>query len=99
MGTLKGANGPVAGPDWRLERLGFVPTNLELLRRKHVMATPPGENGWLKLLGDFLYEQRGEVRGLLQTGGPAMTAVGAPYHLPPEKEQAFGRRSVSPGHR
>ena len=34
------------------------------------IATPPGENGWLKLLGDFLYEQRGEVRGLLQREEP-----------------------------
>jgi len=66
VASLKGASGPVAAPDWRLERLGFVPPNLELLTRKHVMATPPGENGWLKLLGDFLYEQRGEIRGLLQ---------------------------------
>jgi polar amino acid transport system substrate-binding protein len=66
VGSLKGVSGPVAAPDWRLERLGFVPTNLALLTRKHIMATPPGENGWLRALGDFLYEQRGEVRGLLQ---------------------------------
>jgi polar amino acid transport system substrate-binding protein len=66
VGSLKGASGPVAAPAWRLERLGFVPTNLVLLTRKHIMATPPGENGWLKLLGDFLYDQRAEIRGLLQ---------------------------------
>ena len=66
VGTLKGVSGPVAAPDWRLERLGFVHTNLELLTRNHVMATAPGENGWVKLLGDFLFEQRAEIRGLLQ---------------------------------
>jgi len=30
------------------------------------MVTPPGENAWLRTLGDFLYEQRGEIRGLLE---------------------------------
>jgi polar amino acid transport system substrate-binding protein len=65
VASLRGAAGPVAAPDWRLESLGFVPTNLELLTRRHIMAIAPGENAWLTRLGDFLYEQRGEVRTLL----------------------------------
>ncbi|MDQ3818808.1 MAG: transporter substrate-binding domain-containing protein [Acidobacteriota bacterium] len=31
-----------------------------------VMAVPPGENGFIKRLDEFLYRQRGEVKGLLQ---------------------------------
>jgi polar amino acid transport system substrate-binding protein len=56
----------VAGPEWQVEHLGFVPTRFELLKRNHVMVAPPGENAWLKTVGDFLYEQRGEIRGLLE---------------------------------
>ena len=34
--------------------------------QKQVMAAPPGENGFIKRLDDFLYRQRGEVKTLLQ---------------------------------
>lgn len=66
VGQVDGSHGPIAAPDWELERLGFVPTRFELLKRKHVIATPPGENAWLQRLGDFLYDRRSEIRGLLQ---------------------------------
>jgi polar amino acid transport system substrate-binding protein len=60
------ANGPLAAPDWQLERLGFTRTAVELHTEKHVMATPPGENGWIEHLDDFLAGQRDQIKGLLQ---------------------------------
>lgn len=36
--------------------------------QKQVMAAPPGENGFIKRLDDFLYRQRAEVKTLLQQG-------------------------------
>jgi hypothetical protein len=34
--------------------------------REHVMAAPPGENAWLKRVGDFLQSHRSSVPALLQ---------------------------------
>jgi len=33
----------------------------------HVMAVPPGENAWLKRLSEYLFAQKRNVQGLLQT--------------------------------
>lgn len=63
---LSQTGGPVAGPDWKLEQLGLSATGIELHKEKHIMAIPPGENGWLKRLEEFLYGQRSEVKRLLQ---------------------------------
>ena len=63
---LAHADGPVAAPDWQLERLGFTRTAVELYSEKHVMATPPGENGWIKRLDDFLAGRGDQVKSLLQ---------------------------------
>jgi polar amino acid transport system substrate-binding protein len=63
---LSQAMGPAAAPDWKLEQMGFKPTTVELLKEAHVMAVPPGENGWLKRLSDFLSRQRSQVKALLQ---------------------------------
>jgi polar amino acid transport system substrate-binding protein len=60
------AGGPVAAPAWRVEKMGFTPTQFRLLDRTHVMAVPPGENGWLKRLGDFLQSKKTNVEGLLE---------------------------------
>jgi hypothetical protein len=57
---------PVAAPEWWLQQLGFTRTPLETLKKKHVIAVPPGENGWLWQLEDFLRRQKGAVTGLLQ---------------------------------
>lgn len=59
-------SGPVAAPAWRLEAMGFSLTKFRLLERKHVMAVPPGENGWLKRLGDFLQSKKTDVKNLLK---------------------------------
>ncbi len=55
-----------AGPAWRLEQLGLVATDFKLYSEQHVMATPPGENGWIKRLDEFLYRERAQVAGLLK---------------------------------
>jgi polar amino acid transport system substrate-binding protein len=59
--------GPIAAPAWRLEQMGFIATQFHLSGKKHVMAVPPGENGWLKRLGDFLQQQKPNVQRLLQS--------------------------------
>jgi len=60
--------GPVAAPEWQLEHWGFALTDIELHKEKHVMAVPPGENGWLARLEQFLRRQRTQVKGMLQQG-------------------------------
>jgi polar amino acid transport system substrate-binding protein len=63
------AGGPAAAPDWQLEQAGFTATGIELHKAKHVLAAPPGENGWIKWLDEFLARGRPQVRGLLQQEG------------------------------
>jgi ABC-type amino acid transport substrate-binding protein len=58
--------GPVAGPEWRLEQLGFTPTRFDLFKVSHVMAISPGENGWLMRLEQFLFERQSDIKRLLQ---------------------------------
>jgi polar amino acid transport system substrate-binding protein len=57
---------PVAAPEWELEKLGLRTTKTELNKEKHIMAVPPGENGWIKRLDEFLSSQRSQVKSLLQ---------------------------------
>jgi polar amino acid transport system substrate-binding protein len=64
---LSQINGPAAAPTWQLQRRGFRLTRFQLFERKHVMAVPPGENGWLQRLGDFLHQQEPKVQTLLET--------------------------------
>jgi polar amino acid transport system substrate-binding protein len=66
LADLAAATGPVAAPAWRLERLGLTRTGIKLHTHKHVVAVPPGENGWLARVEAFLAGQRDEVKGLLQ---------------------------------
>ena len=63
---LTKANGPIAAPDWEIERLGLANTNEELDSFNHVLAVPPGENGFLKRLDEFLHTKRFEIKNLLQ---------------------------------
>lgn len=62
---LSRVRGPVAGPDWKLDALGFRETGIVLYREHHVMAMPPGENGFLVRLEGFLRPRRSAVEGLL----------------------------------
>src|SRR5215213_817635 len=63
---LSQVTGAVAAPDWQLEQLGRTGTNIELDSVKHVFAVPPGENGFLKRLDEFLYGKTGDIKGRLQ---------------------------------
>ena len=55
-----------AAPDWRLPQLGLVATRFELVKKEHVMAVPPGENGWLRRLQIFLAEHESGMAELLR---------------------------------
>jgi polar amino acid transport system substrate-binding protein len=57
----------VAAPDWFLEHIGYTRTNTVLETRRHVMAVPPGENGWIVHIEQFLWAQRNEIKHLLQS--------------------------------
>jgi polar amino acid transport system substrate-binding protein len=63
---LSQANLPVAAPDWQLEQMGLTQTEIELRTEKHVWAAPPGENGFIKRLDEFLHRHSSEIKGLLQ---------------------------------
>jgi polar amino acid transport system substrate-binding protein len=43
-----------------------VPGTSELDRVKHVMAAPPGENGFIKRLDEFLHQKRPSLASMLQ---------------------------------
>ncbi len=47
--------------------VGLTGPYAEVNSEKHVMAVPPGENGWLARVEEFLGRQRAEVNGLLQS--------------------------------
>jgi polar amino acid transport system substrate-binding protein len=63
---LSQVTGAVAAPDWQLEQMSRTGTNVELDSVKHVFAVPPGENGFLKRLDEFLHARKGEIKGRLQ---------------------------------
>jgi hypothetical protein len=44
----------------------LTPTEIRLRRDKHVMAVPPGENGWLVHLERFLYAQGEHTQEILR---------------------------------
>ena len=50
---------------WR-KYVGMTSPYFELDSAKHVFAVPPGENGFLKRLDEFLYAKRDEIKGRLQ---------------------------------
>ena len=66
VNQIQNVTGPVAGPDWRLQTFNLTSTDIELDRVKHVMAAPPGENGFIKRLDEFLHQKRSSVASLLQ---------------------------------
>lgn len=63
---LSRVDGPVAAPEWQLELWGLAVTDIELHEEKHVIAVPPGENGWLRRLEQFLRQQRPQLKEMLQ---------------------------------
>ena len=65
-----GANKPVAAPSWQLKHEGFTVTDIELSKEKHIMAVPPGENGWLVRLERFLRGKRSQIAKMLKEAQP-----------------------------
>lgn len=70
MTDLSEALGPVAAPAWKIESLGMTPTRHDLTKLKHVMAVPPGENGWLVRLERFLLAREPHVKEALKEVRP-----------------------------
>ena len=56
---------PAAVGEWAIAPWGLVNTGVELARERHVMAVPPGENGWLVRLERFLHARRGQIQASL----------------------------------
>src|SRR5690606_7615708 len=54
------ADQPVAIGDWAVDALGFSP-GPELARRRHILAVPPGENGWPVRIERFLEARKGDI--------------------------------------
>ena len=52
----------IAATDYEIEAWEFEPTAIELETEKHVMAVPPGENGWLLFVEKFLARKRAAIR-------------------------------------
>ena len=52
--------------DWQIPVRGLTPTGTTLRTARHVIAAPPGENGWILRLDRFLNSQRAEIAGRLQ---------------------------------
>ena len=61
------AGRPAAAEVWRLEGLGLRVADEPLHTREHIWAAPPGENGWLVRLDEFLAGRRHEVPDRLQS--------------------------------
>lgn len=65
---VRGTNLPIAAPEWQLRDWGLVLWKQKLAQKRHVLATPPGENGWLVELERFLETQKSEVEPMLKQG-------------------------------
>jgi polar amino acid transport system substrate-binding protein len=64
---LSEANGrPVAAPLWQLDKLQLSPTGNDFHTDRHIVATPPGENQFVKRLDEFFSAQREAIPALLQ---------------------------------
>lgn len=57
--------GLIAAPAWFLDKRGLTRTKFILVEKKHVIAAPPGENGWLKRLQEYLEQQKPKIKSLL----------------------------------
>jgi polar amino acid transport system substrate-binding protein len=57
--------GAVAAAEWELEARGWTVLDIELQKRKHCLAAPPGENGFLMELDRFLQDKASWVRDRL----------------------------------
>lgn len=54
-----------AAPAWQIDAWGLARSEIVLRTDEHVLTVPPGENGWLFYVDDFLRRKRGEIPTLL----------------------------------
>lgn len=66
---LSAVDGPVAVPDYLLDDLGLVRTDVELDEHEHAMAASMGENAFLVALERFLLDREGEAAEILEREG------------------------------
>lgn len=59
-------NLPVAAPDWELRAHGYTFGKEPLHETKHVMAVPPGENGWLVAVERHLLPMNERIESMLE---------------------------------
>jgi len=59
---------PVAAEEWQLQVWGMRRSAIVLEERAHVLAVPPGENGWLYFVDRFLSQYRSEFSHLFHQG-------------------------------
>ena len=52
---------PAAAADWAIRAWGMTNSGVELKQEKHVMAVPPGENGWLVYIEQFLHAREPDI--------------------------------------
>lgn len=57
LSSADAIDGPTALPKWQADELNLISDGEELDTLYHVMAVPPGENGWLLALDNFLQSQ------------------------------------------
>lgn len=58
---LEEFNGPVAGYEWELKRLGFQITAIKLHESKRVFAVTRGENAWVMFLEKYMEDHKNEI--------------------------------------
>jgi polar amino acid transport system substrate-binding protein len=61
-------NLPVAAEEWQLQAWELESSSLVLQERGHVLAVPPGENGWLCAVERFLAQYRQQLLLFIQQG-------------------------------
>ncbi len=59
--------GPVAADRWQIQVWGLKPCEVHLHKDKHVMAVPPGENGWLMSLEWVLRSHSPRIQEIIQS--------------------------------
>lgn len=57
---------PVAAPEWELRARGYMFGDQPLHESRHVMAVPPGENGWLVEVEEHLLPLKPRVHSMLE---------------------------------
>jgi polar amino acid transport system substrate-binding protein len=60
------AHGLAAGPEWRLLGMGMTASDRVLHTAGHVIAVPPGENGWLDGVDRFLIGRKAAIEPMLR---------------------------------